>query len=548
MLSRGFPCRLRSVFQPKSRLYSPRTVHRVPLALLPVEQVGTRNYSSYAAREQLFLPRRRWLCNEEQEHSIRRTPFDIDALQAIACRSVGAARCHSWNLMREGPFKRAFLLDFDNDARAVVQVPCPGAGNVEQATASEVATLCYLREIFPDNESSDIRTVPPRVLAWDASFKNPAKTPYIVLEHVPGVPLSSRWPVIEGRSAAVALASIAFLESVLLTTPLGYIGSLCFPEQAVLNGDVLYSPPDKALPKYGIGPTVDRNWWRGQYAHVDAHRGPWLDFPSMVCSAAELQLGAIDHEAYLTHVQRPLDTALLCRLLSMCVRAAPSIIPSQPLMSEPVLSHPNLQLDSLMVPAEGDAYVQHVVDWQGATVAPFFTRCAMPPAVAYDESDEQAFIRMHHRYACRVRGYYHDVISELQPKLRGEVVRLPQASALANMVPLMTRCVADGPMQLRGLLMELQEKWDAITDAPCPIDFSAEERAAHAEDETVHGEYSRNVAELCEEIGCLADGSVAPERYEAAKIAAERRAAEWDEVAMKGPFPFYEGAYSYYLA
>ncbi|KAI9058249.1 hypothetical protein FKP32DRAFT_1680685 [Trametes sanguinea] len=82
---------------------------------------------------------------------------------------------------------------------------------------------------------------------------------------------------------------------------------------------------------------------------------------------------------------------------------------------------------------------------------------------------------------------------------------------------------------------------------PCPIDFTPEEVAAHAQEVQRQEEYERNVAQLYQEIGCLNDGSVIPDQYELAKARMERSREEWDETAMKGPFPFIEGAYSYYL-
>ena len=49
------------------------------------------------------------------------------------------------------------------------------------------------------------------------------------------------------------------------------------------------------------------------------------------------------------------------------------------------------------------------------------------------------------------------------------------------------------------------------------------------------------------EIGCTPVGTVFPADFERAKAVMEQRRKDWDERRMKGPFPFYEGAPSYYL-
>ncbi|KAI0819617.1 hypothetical protein BC628DRAFT_1332447, partial [Trametes gibbosa] len=75
-------------------------------------------------------------------------PPNVDALQNIACRAAGAKRCLSWEKIGEGDgvSNRVFLLRFDNDAKVAIRVPCPIVPHVEKTIASEVATMCYVRD------------------------------------------------------------------------------------------------------------------------------------------------------------------------------------------------------------------------------------------------------------------------------------------------------------------------------------------------------------------------------------------------------------------
>ncbi|KAI0328118.1 hypothetical protein GY45DRAFT_1326778 [Cubamyces sp. BRFM 1775] len=527
----------------------------------------------------------RWLCNDEAERKARHVSFDPDGLERVACASVGAQRCISWTKIGEGSFNRIFLLEFDNGTRAAIRIPFPIVGNVERAVASEVATMCYIRDRWPE-KPLDGFPFPPKVFAWSSSYDNPARTPYIILEYAEGVTLRERWPFIEGEAAGAALRSIVTLETTLLDHPFSQHGSLYFADDVSegLRTQPLHPENDPRLQdldrqmsqKYKIGPTANREWWRGPYARIDADRGPWPDMQTMIRSAADLQLRAIDQGVIDFTSSRiksnPSDIPLLRRVLDMCIRVAPSVVPSNPALTTPVLNHPDISLTNLIVPEEGYADIHAAIDWQGATVSPFCMQAAMPPAIEYTggvipvpvdgsmppwpsnfdtmTKEEQDYIRIHHRYACRHR-MYHLFAPAIVP-WRSEAWSLPHFVPLANLVPYITRCVTDGPANLLGILIYLQQKWSTIApdeSIPCPIDFTPEELVACAEKVQRQMAYERNVAQLYKEIGCLNDGSVKPDEYEAVKARMERCREEWDEsAAMKGPFPFLEGSHSYYLS
>ncbi|KZT08422.1 uncharacterized protein LAESUDRAFT_649018 [Laetiporus sulphureus 93-53] len=356
-------------FHPGIRLRSLRHLHLTPSSRPDTETLFTSSSN-------------RWLCNDELQHKVRSAPFNPDALEHVACNSVDAQHCTSWVKIGEGSFNRIFLLRFDNGAEVVARIPLPLIGNVERTIASEAATMCYVRERWINNRSRNV-PLPPKVLAWKASYNNPAQTPYIILEYAPGIPLYPRWPAIQGETAGAALQSIAELEWALLRQNFSHNGSLYFAEDAP-DGDErsrpLYTDDDcypaelnrELAAKYRIGPTANREWWRAGYGNVDADRGPWPDMQSMIKSAAELQLRAMDTVVDFSSPlvkPNPSDIPLLRCLLNTCIRIAPFIIPSDPAMTAPVLNHPDLSLNNLIVPPEGLAYVHHVIDWQGATIS-----------------------------------------------------------------------------------------------------------------------------------------------------------------------------------
>ncbi|OCH86595.1 hypothetical protein OBBRIDRAFT_714168, partial [Obba rivulosa] len=481
----------------------------------------------------------RWLCNEEKQLSLRRTPFNVDALEDIVCRSVAAQRCMGWEKIGEGSFNKVFLLRFDNGREVVVRIPCPFLGNVERTTASEVATMEYVRERWASNQGMP---KPPKVvITWNSTYNNPAGTPYIILEYAQGVPLLSRWYQIEGKVAGAALTSLVMLETILLHQPFSQYGSLYFADDVhgELRDRPLYpsvvpysssAPVQSTALKYRIGPTVNREWYRGPYSTVDADRGPWPDMQTVIQSAANFQLQAIargiDFDS--PHIKsKPSDILELRRLLEMCIKVASLIVPDNPAITMPVLNHPDLTLSNLIVPAEGDASVVNAIDWQCATVSPLCTQGGLPSFVTYSQAripiptdgsmppwpdnfdsmppEEQDLIRVHHRLACRHRIY--SLIMHETSEDRTEAWALPHYEALANLAPYATRCIADGPLGLRALLVELQDKWDAIAECAsaaascaCPVDFTPDELAAHAMEARAQAEYEENVNRLCSEI------------------------------------------------
>ncbi|KAI0070291.1 hypothetical protein K474DRAFT_1670237 [Panus rudis PR-1116 ss-1] len=530
--------------------------------------------------ETLFFSNYRWLYNEDLHRKVRTTPFDVEALENIACHAVGARRCISWSVLGEGGFNKVFLLTFDNDATAVVRLPSRAFGNVQLATASEVATMCYVRERYQPESTDTDRSLPPRVLAWSASHQNPAGTPYIILEYVPGVPLGARWYSLDfqGDDVGVAIVDLASFEWGLLHEPLSQNGAIYFAtdvSEELRNRPLYPEPPSDDLrkrlsEKYRIGPTVDREWWRGDYARVDANRGPWPDMQTMIKSAAEFQLRAIDT---VVDFSSPLvtsnssDVPLLRRMLEICIRIAPLVVPNDPALTTPVLNHLDRSLANIIVEPEGHAYIRGVIDWQGTTVSPFFMQCGLPSAIRYEDDvitipedgslppwpeyfdqlspEEQDVVRIHHRRACRHRLYNTAVVATDIPRLIA--LNQPHLSAVVNLPLMINRCAADGPRELRDLLIRIQLFWHEFSDSPCPIDFTLDEMAAHAKEAKDYKVWDAARERLLSEIRCRIDGAVHADRFEEAKEIMEKCRKEWNESEMKGPFPFYEGAHSYVL-
>lgn len=78
----------------------------------------------------------------------------MNRLAHVAAESVGAARCISIKKYPDGMFNKAFLMSMDDGREVIAKVPNPNAGVPHFTTASEVATMEFVRFILISVTSS----------------------------------------------------------------------------------------------------------------------------------------------------------------------------------------------------------------------------------------------------------------------------------------------------------------------------------------------------------------------------------------------------------
>jgi hypothetical protein len=87
----------------------------------------------------------RWLWDEESQQRERFLVFNVQELQRTAAESVGAQSCVSITKLAEGGYNKVFRLVMDNGSVAIARIPNPNAGPAYKTTASEVATMDFVR-------------------------------------------------------------------------------------------------------------------------------------------------------------------------------------------------------------------------------------------------------------------------------------------------------------------------------------------------------------------------------------------------------------------
>lgn len=87
----------------------------------------------------------RWVWDEEQQLRDRYRRFNVAELQNIAAKSVGSDGCVSMTKLAEGGYNKVFRLLMSDGKTVIARIPNPNAGPPFYTTASEVATVEFVR-------------------------------------------------------------------------------------------------------------------------------------------------------------------------------------------------------------------------------------------------------------------------------------------------------------------------------------------------------------------------------------------------------------------
>jgi hypothetical protein len=113
---------------------------------------GSTHYSSrldWNSRDEFFrFTRGRFVVDESRNMRQREIKFDMNKLAIVAADSVGAVQCVSIKKYPDGMFNKAYIMCMDNGQEVVAKVPNPNAGIPHFTTASEVATMDFVRSAY----------------------------------------------------------------------------------------------------------------------------------------------------------------------------------------------------------------------------------------------------------------------------------------------------------------------------------------------------------------------------------------------------------------
>ncbi|KAK2831886.1 hypothetical protein FQN49_007067, partial [Arthroderma sp. PD_2] len=324
-------------------------------------------------------------CNEDVRLQERYVRFDVAELQRVAAEAANRPRCSQIIKLAEGGFNKVFLLTMDDESEVIARIPTPIADPRHYTTASEAATMRFLR---------DTLQIPvPRVLTYSSTSDNPVGAEYIIMERLQGENLGSRWLSLSTAETADLMTQMVEIEKKIFNFSFPAYGSLYhrhdLPEE--LRVDFSAGGGD-----FCVGPICKRQFWHGEREDMQLDRGPWAKSADCVAAPARRELAWTStygkprpRRAFLLPTEEDIEPQDHSSLLSKYLQMAPSLVPSRPEMETPILRHPDLSYTNILL-TPGTNKIEAIIDWQDAAILPLFMQAGYPAFCEHDLSQVQS--------------------------------------------------------------------------------------------------------------------------------------------------------------
>lgn len=109
----------------------------------------TRSRHAIQHDEFFNFTRARFVRDEEYEMAQRRVKFNMNELARLSADAVGFKARVNVEKYPDVMFSKAFLMTVEDGMQVVAKVPNPNAGRAYFTTASEVATIDFVRTPLP---------------------------------------------------------------------------------------------------------------------------------------------------------------------------------------------------------------------------------------------------------------------------------------------------------------------------------------------------------------------------------------------------------------
>ncbi|KAF2229901.1 kinase-like protein [Viridothelium virens] len=488
-----------------------------------------------ATEDDLFkYTAQRWLWNERDQLQRRYLRFDLKALIKVAEDAAGAgSTCAEVSRLPEGNFNKTFLVKMQNGREVIARLPNPNAGRSHYTTASEVATMDYMRD--------RLKIPSPNVLAYSTQASaNSVGAEYIIMDKCPGIELGRVWDDLPGKKRIEIVRQLAGFTARLSKAPFPAYGSLYYSKDI---SDVNSRTVDDI---FSVGPTVSRTWFDDKRAEVDVHRGPWSSAEEVVNAIINREVACLNTFSEFPRDRqqgifngpggfRPSKTYKMS-VIEDVRRILPYIIPKDDAYTASIPWHNDLHTDNIFVSQNHTTEVTGIIDWQGAHLSPAFLHVHYPSLIEYDgpilavfeqpqlPSDfadldpvaKKAARELH--TAQSIWGLYQIFTQKQAPDL---LRTLRYRDTLpCQIIALVGSIFDDGEIYIQSLLSQLAvpDIWKQVvrSDAPCPLAYS-EDQLSKQKNELAKWERDiERKARVIAEVGAYTgwDGAVSPEEFD----------------------------------
>ncbi|PWY66750.1 phosphotransferase enzyme family protein [Aspergillus heteromorphus CBS 117.55] len=491
----------------------------------------------------------RWLWNEGQQLACRYVKFDLSTLLQLAASAIGSKSCTQVLKISEGQYNKVFQLTMDDGREIIAKLPNPNAGRPHFTTASEVATMDFLRNV--------LNLPVPRVYAWSSrASQNPVGAEYILMEKQAGVVLTDVWDVIKGKQKVQILDQIVDIERRLAATTFSKFGSLYYKDDLPENSDPTSPQYRDSTGKevqsetFGIGPTNHRSFFDFRRGELDIDCGPWSTVTEFMTAIARREIATAKSGLRyplmpegLFYGPRQYQPSLSKKLTALenYLKVAPHVLPENKATHASVLWHGDLHSHNIFVDPEDPGRIVGIIDWQSVSACPLFMQVGRPAFLDYNgpvpdglgkvplppdfdsmDPEEQREAKelhraqtLHNLYLVRCLQGNETVFQAIQ----GQNTLRHQVSVVPGLV------LMDYEPLLNNLLRDVEKEWEQITAAgedgsssgtPFPLQFSKEEVEQQVQDGELWAQGVELMDAFVRDTGCFKhwDGRVSDGDYE----------------------------------
>ncbi|TVY78321.1 Altered inheritance of mitochondria protein [Lachnellula suecica] len=488
----------------------------------------------------------RWLWGERQQLAARYVKFDMPKLLRLAASVVGSNSCVQVVKISEGQYNKVFLLTINDGREVIAKLPNPNAGRPHFTTASEVATMNFLRNV--------LHLAIPRIYTWNSSLSdNPIGAEYILMEKQSGVMLNNVWDDMDGSQKAEILKQVVGIEKILASTRFTKFGGLYYkhdlpqsdsttPLFVDRNGHEVHSA------EFEIGPTNHRSFFDFGKGALEIDRGPWSTLEEYVAAVANREIACIEKGLRYPGMPEglfygPRHTSTKLSALNKYLKVAPYVLPEEEATHASVLWHDDLHTQNFFVDSDSPTRIVGIIDWQSVSASPLFMQVTRPGFLDFNGPIPEELGKVS----------LPDNFDTLSPGEQREAKALHQAQTLHNLY--MARSYQQNPeaflaMQQKGslrhqvtvvpstvlmdyepylnhLLREVEKEWpnimgpgpDGLPLVPCPLHFPAAEIEQQEKDEELWAQGLQLMDAFISDTGSFKhwDGRVSNEDYETLK-------------------------------
>jgi hypothetical protein len=216
----------------------------------------------------------RWIHDEEKQLAMRYRQFNVDALKQAVLACTGAQRVLDMSKLAEGRDNKVFRMRLAGShsgiSQVIARIPTPLAGPSHEVTASEVATMDFLRNTL------GLKQVPRVLASCSRAEDSPVGAEYIIMDVADGVELREVWHDLGIKKLRVVNEWIKF-ESVVLdafSATAGF-GSLYRRQDVPSNKAQDIWLDGVKNDHFVVGPSVQEHLLDERYTNLDGvDRGP----------------------------------------------------------------------------------------------------------------------------------------------------------------------------------------------------------------------------------------------------------------------------------